>query len=91
MPRLRDGKGGETALPDQICHNEIQAAPSETALARDHTSIDALRAHPRLARFIAWVQGRPPEFLSRTPGAAPPPAGLFRTNGADIRVMRGPR
>ncbi len=28
-----------------------------------------LRAHPRLARFIAWVARRPPEFHSKTPGA----------------------
>lgn len=68
VPRLRGGKGGETVLLHQICHNEIHAALSETELARSYNTIAALRAHPRLAKFIRWVSKRPPEFRSRTPG-----------------------
>lgn len=33
------------------------------------TTVEALRAHPRLAKFIAWVAQRPPGFHSKTPGA----------------------
>ena len=68
VPRLRGGKGGETVLLHQICHSEIHASLSETELARDFNTVAALRAHPRLARFLAWVAQRPPEFRSRTPG-----------------------
>lgn len=68
VPRLRGGKGGETVLLHQICHNEVHATLSETELARDYSTIAALRAHPRLAAFVAWVQKRPPGFRSRTPG-----------------------
>lgn len=68
VPRLRGGKGGETVLLHQVCHNEIHATLSETELARDYSTIAALRAHPRLAAFIAWVQKRPPGFRSKTPG-----------------------
>ena len=67
-PRLRGGKGGPTVLLHQICHNEIHATLSETELARNYASIEALRGHPRLAKFIEWVSRRPPEFHSRTPG-----------------------
>jgi len=42
---------------------------SETELARSYNSIEALRAHPRLAKFIDWVARRPPEFRSRVPKA----------------------
>ena len=52
----------------QICHNEIHATLTEAELARDYNTIAALRAHPRLARFIAWVAKRPPRFHSKTPG-----------------------
>lgn len=55
-------------LLHQICHNEIHATLTETELARDYHTIEALRAHPRLARFIAWVAKRPPTFHSKTPG-----------------------
>lgn len=68
VPRLRGGKGGETVLLHQVCHNEIHATLSETELAHDYSTIAALRAHPRLAAFIAWVQKRPPGFRSKTPG-----------------------
>lgn len=68
VPRLRGGKGGETVLLHQICHKEIHASLTETELARDYRTITALRAHPRIARFIAWVAKRPPELTSRSVG-----------------------
>ncbi len=68
VPKLRGGKGGPTVLLHQVCHSEIHATLTEAELARDYNNIDALRAHPRLAKFIAWVAKRPPEFLSKTPG-----------------------
>lgn len=68
IPRLRGGHSGPTVLLHQICHNEIHAAFSETDLARHYNTIGALRAHPRIARFIAWVGDRPPDFHSRTAG-----------------------
>jgi hypothetical protein len=68
-PKLRGGKGGPTVLLHQICHNEIHATLSEAELARSYASIEALRAHPRIARFVDWVARRPPDFHSKTPGA----------------------
>ena len=55
-------------LLHQICHSEIHAALTETELARDYPTIAALRAHPRLAKFISWVAKRPPGFRSVVPG-----------------------
>jgi hypothetical protein len=69
IPKLRGGKGGPTVLLHQICHSEIHASLTETELARSFNSIEALRLHPRLARFIDWIARRPPEFRSRVPGA----------------------
>ncbi len=68
VPRLKGGKGGETVLLHHICHKEIHASLSEADLARDYSTIDALRAHPRLAKFIRWVAKRPPGFSSRSAG-----------------------
>lgn len=68
VPKLKGGKGGPTVLLHQICHSEIHATLTEAELARTYATIDALRAHPRLAKFIAWVGKRPPEFRSKVPG-----------------------
>ena len=68
IPKLKGGKGGPTVLLHQICHNEIHAALTEAELAREYNTIEALRAHPRLAKFIAWVARRPPGFHSTSPG-----------------------
>lgn len=67
VPKLRGGKGGETVLLHHVCHKEIHATLSEAELARDFATIAALRAHPRLAKFIAWVRKRPAQFDSRVP------------------------
>jgi hypothetical protein len=68
VPKLKGGKGGPTVLLHQICHNEIHATLTEAELARDFSTVEALRVHPRLAKFIAWVRKRPPGFHSKTPG-----------------------
>lgn len=68
VPRLRGGKCGATVLLHAICHKEIHAALSETELARAHSTIEALRMHPRIAAFVRWIANRPPGFSSRAPG-----------------------
>jgi hypothetical protein len=68
VPRLRGGKNGPTVLLHQICHSEIHASLSETELARQYNTIEALRGHPRLARFISWVAYRPATFHGRSAG-----------------------
>ena len=66
VPKLRGGKGGPTVILHQICHNEIHAALTETELARDFDAPEKLRAHPKLAKFIAWIAGKPNDFHARS-------------------------
>ena len=68
VPKLRGGAGGRTVRLHQICHNEIHATLTETELAREFNTIEALRSHPRLARFAAWIASRPPGFHKRSAG-----------------------
>jgi len=35
----------------------------ETTLARDLNTPGALRAHPDMARFLAWVRRQPPDYM----------------------------
>lgn len=68
IPKLKGGKGGPTVLLHHICHREIHATLTEAELARDFNTIAALKAHPRIEKFILWVRKRPPGFLSKVPG-----------------------
>ncbi len=68
VPRLKGGKGGPVVLLHQICHGEIHARFTEAELARDLNTVEKLRAHPEMAKFLAWVAKRPPAFHSRSAG-----------------------
>lgn len=68
IPKLKGGKGGPVVLMHHICHREVHATLTEAELARDFNTPEALRAHPRLAKFAAWVRKRPPSFRSKVPG-----------------------
>lgn len=68
IPRLKGGKGGPVVVIHALCHKEIHAALTEAELARDYATVAALKAHPRLSRFFAWVAKRPPDFHSKTTG-----------------------
>ncbi|WP_189799468.1 HNH endonuclease [Tateyamaria sp. syn59] len=69
IPKLKGGKGGPVVLLHHICHREIHATLTEAELARDFNTTEALRVHPRLAKFYKWVAKRPPGFASKVPGA----------------------
>ncbi|WP_293573854.1 HNH endonuclease [Phaeobacter sp.] len=68
IPKLKGGKGRPTVLLHHICHKEIHATLTEAELARSFNTVTALREHPRLAKFLAWVKKRPPAFRSKVPG-----------------------
>ena len=58
----------QTVLLHHICHKQIHATLTEAELARHYNTPEALRSHPDLARFAAWIAKRPPDFISRVPG-----------------------
>jgi len=49
-----------------ICHRIIHATLSNADLARACPDAAALRAHPAIARFLAWVADKPPDFHAPT-------------------------
>lgn len=63
VPRSQGGR--QTELVHRICHHKIHATFSEKELARQYHTWAALRAHPEIAGFVAWLGNKPPEFMDR--------------------------
>lgn len=64
VPKSRGGR--VTEYLHRICHRQIHALLTETELARDYNTVDALMSHPQIASFVAWVRGKPPDFTARS-------------------------
>lgn len=64
VPKSRGGR--ETAAVHPICHRAIHAALSNKELERGFADPRALRAHPELAKFVAWVADKDPDFHAPT-------------------------
>ncbi len=64
VPRSRNGR--DTVALHRICHAAIHATLSEKELERQYNTIERLREHLQLRRFIVWVRRKPSEFWVRT-------------------------
>jgi hypothetical protein len=60
VPKSRGGV--KTVWLHRVCHRQVHAQFTETELARSYASAEALRAHPVMAHFLAWVGDKPPDF-----------------------------
>jgi hypothetical protein len=64
VPKSRGGR--ETVPVHPICHRAIHRALTNKALERGFSTAPALRAQQELARFIAWVADKEPDFHAPT-------------------------
>lgn len=64
VPKSKGGR--QTEYLHRVCHRQIRALLTETELARTYNHVEALLAHPGVARFVAWIQTKPDNFYERT-------------------------
>ena len=65
-PKLKGGTHAGTVRLHQICHSAIHARHSEAEIARRLADVEALRADPEIARFLAWIRSKPDDFHAAT-------------------------
>ena len=64
VPRSR---GGRLTVPlHPIRHRTIHVHFSNVELARNGETAEALRGNAAVARFLAWIADKPPDFHART-------------------------
>lgn len=64
VPKSKGGR--ETQYLHRVCHRQIHALLTETELAKTYNHMEALLAHPGIARFVDWIQTKPDNFYERT-------------------------
>ncbi len=60
VPKSRGGT--QTEFLHRICHRQIHALLTETELARQYNTVEALRSHPGIAGFVEWIKRKPADF-----------------------------
>lgn len=60
-------KKGRVKVPiHAICHQTIHANLTNSEIARNYADAESLRAHPGIAKFLAWIANKPPDFHAET-------------------------
>jgi hypothetical protein len=63
VPRAHGGR--ETVTLHRVCHTKIHSLFSEQELRDSYFTIDRLRAHPEIAKFVRFVRKKDPEYRGR--------------------------
>jgi hypothetical protein len=63
LPKSRGGR--ETVAVHPICHRAIHAAFTNAELAQAGVAA-GVAGDPRLAKFLAWIADKPPDFHAPT-------------------------
>lgn len=66
VPKSRGGRDKVPIHP--ICHRTLHRRYSNTELERISSDLATLRADPEIARFLAWIEGKDPDFHAPTHG-----------------------
>lgn len=64
MPKSEGGR--QTVPVHPICHRTIHATLPNAELAREFADLHVLKAHEGIARYLAWVADKPPDFSAPT-------------------------
>ena len=56
-----------TARLCRDCHSAVHEHISEKELGRQYNTLEALREHPEIGKYVEWVRNRPGRHRTRTP------------------------
>jgi len=60
VPKSKGGR--QTKFLHRVCHRQVHALLTETELARQYATVEALLGHSELQTFVAWVKTKPADF-----------------------------
>lgn len=60
MPKTFGGK--ETQQLHRICHDKIHTVFTERELKNNYNTIDKIKEHEEMKKFIKWISKKEPDF-----------------------------
>ncbi|MFT3910178.1 MAG: HNH endonuclease [Ferruginibacter sp.] len=66
IPPSKGGRDTATVAMHKICQAKVHAVFTETEQKNYYNTVDRLREHEEIARFIKWVSKKEPEFFDNT-------------------------
>jgi hypothetical protein len=64
IPKSKGGK--EVILVHKICHNKIHSLWTENELAKYYHTIERIKSHSDMIKFIEWISKKEIEFYATT-------------------------
>ena len=66
IPKCKNGRYTDKITIHRICHSKIHSIWKESELAGYYHTVERIREHPDMQKFIKWVAKKPPEFYTKT-------------------------
>lgn len=63
VPKSKGGR--QTEFLHRICHRQVHALLTESELAGQYATVEALLQHAELGIFLDWVKTKPEDFFVR--------------------------
>lgn len=74
----------ETVALCRPCHSQVHALLTEKELEREWNTIEKVREHPDVSRFVAWIAGKPAGFRMPVRRAAGGRRGTVAGDGSGL-------
>ena len=66
IPPSKGGKDSPTVLMHKICQAKVHAVFTETELKSYYNTVDRIKEHEEITKFIKWVSKKDLEFFDNT-------------------------
>jgi 5-methylcytosine-specific restriction enzyme A len=65
VPRVNGGNHGACVFLHEICHKQVHALFTNKDLSKRLNTIEKLKEHKDIQRFLGWIADKSPEFNTK--------------------------
>lgn len=65
IPKQKGGTHKGVVEIHRFCHSKIHSTLDNTQLSKYYNTIELLKTHPDIEKFIKWVKNKPPTYYDK--------------------------